>query len=98
MVSFSFESSYDDVEHKQAELWWATLDQLLMRLQQKRAVILQWDNQLPSAPQNRFQEFAKIYRDGQLSILGDVIGDLEGFLQPLEEGAVDMIDLFRSMH
>ncbi|KAF2674282.1 SET domain-containing protein [Microthyrium microscopicum] len=94
MVAFSFESSYTDPKHQQAELWWATLDALSMRLQQKRDAITQWDGMLPATPQNRRQAFAKIYRDSQLRILNEVIEELDTVLGPLDREETTIFDVF----
>src|ERR1700744_5373398 len=93
-ISFSFDP--DDLgDNHEEELWFGTLDPLLHRLQQKRDAIKHWDSTLPAHPQNRRQEFAKIYRDGQLSILSEVIGALEEFLDPIEKGERSLEESFR---
>ena len=54
----------------------AAARQLLMALQAKRTNIVRHKVDLPSEPQNEKQILAKIYRDGQIQILDDVIGDI----------------------
>jgi hypothetical protein len=96
-VSFSFGSDASD-DNSQLELWYATLDALLHRLQQKRDAITQWDSSLPVSPQNKRQHFSKIYRDGQLSILNEVIAELEEFLAPLENGEKSLEETFKDLN
>jgi hypothetical protein len=96
-VSFSFDPETLK-DNQDEELWFATLDALLHRLQQKRDAIKQWDSSLPSSPQNNRQEFAKIYRDGQLSVLCEVIGELEQFLDPIEKGERTLTESFQGLH
>jgi hypothetical protein len=63
------------------ELRDATLGAILERLQQKKDGIVARNEDLPRKPMNARQEYAKIYRDGQVEILGEVIGELEGYLE-----------------
>src|ERR1700753_20701 len=78
-VSFSIDPEVLGDDYEEA-LWFGTMDALLHRLQQKRDAIRHWDSELPATPQNIRQKSAKIYRDGQISILCEVIGELEKFL------------------
>jgi len=50
------------------------------RLSDKRNAIVQWNSHLPSQPQNIRQAQAQIYREGQIKILEEILGELEGFL------------------
>jgi hypothetical protein len=98
MVSFAFESGQTSDRARQAERWWATFDALLARLEHKRDAIVVWDEHLPAeGPRNRCQAFAKIYRDGQLAILNEVIAELDGVLGPLDRGEVDMVEAFEPL-
>lgn len=97
MVSTAFESSYEHPEHKRAELWWATLDQLNERFQQKLMSITQWDDQIPASPQNKCQQAAKIYRDGQIAILTEVMEELDSVLGPLDREEISFVDAFGSI-
>jgi hypothetical protein len=95
-VSFSFEpDELDDLAH--LSLWYGTLDALLHRLEQKRDAIRQWDSILLVVPQNKRQHFAKIYRDGQLNILDEVIGELKEFLEPIESGEQSLEEAFKDL-
>jgi hypothetical protein len=69
------------------ELRDATLGVILERLVQKRDGIAAWDGELPVKPANARQAYAKIYRDGQVGILEEVIGELEMCLEEREEEA-----------
>ena len=59
----------------------AAVDAILERLIGKYNGIRQWDEQLPTEPANDKQRFAKMYRDGQLEILAEVIGELQEYLE-----------------
>ena len=52
---------------------------ILGRLRDKRSAILKWNSVLPVEPQNMRQAYAKIYRDGQITILEEIIGELEQY-------------------
>jgi hypothetical protein len=93
LASYGIMPESQDPLRKEGELWYATLDILLARLQDTRDQITKWDSELPPKPQNRCQEAAKIYRDGQLAILNEVIGEFEDFLGPLEQG-MDYMERF----
>jgi hypothetical protein len=95
-VSFSFEPA-EPQDGLRLELWYATLDALLHRLLSKRNSIRQWDENLSLTTENKKQEFAKIYRDGQLSILCEVIEELESFLDPIEKGAQTLEEAFQGL-
>jgi hypothetical protein len=56
-------------------------DAILERLITKYNGIKQWDERLPEEPANDKQKFAKMYRDGQLEILVEVIGELQEYLE-----------------
>lgn len=94
IVSFVFTSENKDEKTQKLELWWATLDSILDRLQQKREAICAWNGRLPEAPENSAQHFAKMYRDGQLTILNEVIAELNELLGPLERGQKDLGQTF----
>jgi hypothetical protein len=55
----------------------AAIGAILARLKDKRTAILKWNSILPVEPQNMRQTYAKIYRDGQITILEEIIGELE---------------------
>jgi hypothetical protein len=57
----------------------ATMQALLDRVKAMRSAITQWDDRLPSEPQNQKQKFAKMYRDGQVRIADEIIRELEGY-------------------
>lgn len=58
----------------------AAVDAIVERLVAKYQGIRQWDEKLPAQPKNGKQHFAKMYRDGQLGILEEVIGELREYL------------------
>ena len=57
----------------------ATVQALLDRGRSSLAAIVQWDDRLPVTPRNDKQRNAKLYRDGQIAIVGEVIEELEGY-------------------
>lgn len=59
----------------------AAVDAILERLVAKNMGIRQWDNMLPAKPANDKQKFAQMYRNGQLDILEDIIGELQEYLE-----------------
>jgi hypothetical protein len=93
LASYGIMPESHDPLRKEAELWYATFDLLLQRLQATRQQITRWDAELPSKPQNQCQQAAMIYRNGQLDILNEVIGELEDFIGPLEQG-MDYMERF----
>jgi len=65
------------------------IEGFLQPLRAKLSGITNWDSTLLDRPRNAHQEHAKVYRDGQVSILTEVIQELEGFLersQPSTDG------------
>jgi hypothetical protein len=59
----------------------AAVDAILERLISKYQGIRQWDEQWPPEPKNKKQRFANMYRDGQLAILEEIIGELQNYLE-----------------
>jgi len=57
----------------------ASIDAILDRLRDQRTAILKWNPELPAEPQNVRQTYAKIYRDGQIAIVEEIIGELEEY-------------------
>ncbi|KIW02120.1 uncharacterized protein PV09_06610 [Verruconis gallopava] len=68
------------VELEQHHLEPAAVDAILERLAAKHQGIRQWDDQLPAEPQNDRQRFAKMYRDGQLAIMEEIMAELQQYL------------------
>lgn len=73
--------SYSNGDMDDEELVDATVGAILDRLRVKRTAIVRWDDELPDVPQNIRQMYAKIYRDGQIEILTEIIGELEGYFE-----------------
>ena len=57
----------------------AAVSAILDRLRDKLTAILKWNSVLPAEPQNMRQAYAKIYRHGQITILEEIIGELEQY-------------------
>jgi hypothetical protein len=68
-------------ELKEEHLDPAAVDAIVERLVAKYQGIRQHDERLPEEPQNEKQRAAKIYRDGQLEILVEIIGELQEYLE-----------------
>lgn len=83
IISFSWEPYHEDLHSQEAQLWYDTIEVVLDRLLEKRRAITQCDKDLPLSPQNQRQQHAKAYRDGQLGILQEVIGEIETFTSPI---------------
>jgi hypothetical protein len=81
ILRYAFQTQHAGEEITEEELVEATLDAILERLVDKRNGIVKWNDELPAEPQNIKQKVAKIYRDGQLEILEEIIGELQGQLQ-----------------
>jgi len=73
--------SYTSSEMDDEALVDATISAILDRLRDKRSAISRRDTELPATPQNMRQTYAKIYRDGQLRILSEIISELEGYFE-----------------
>jgi hypothetical protein len=71
--------SYSNDETSEGDIADAAIGAILDRLRDKRAVILKWNSVLPVEPQNMRQAYAKIYRDGQITILEEIIRELEQY-------------------
>lgn len=84
-------------EDPKEELWHATIDAILDRLQQKSSAIITHDIFLPDQPANNRQKQAKLYRDGQLLILSEVIGDLQGCTNLIDLGHQTAKDTFHGL-
>jgi len=83
LVRFIYEQQADTDEPLDlVELTAATIEQLLVPLHVKRDAIVA--NEPPGEPQNRRQEYAKIYRDGQREVLTDIIDELDAYLESIE--------------
>jgi hypothetical protein len=89
-------SGDEDFDNKESQerLWCSTLDVILQRLEQKRAQISQFDHLLPVRPKNAKQTAANMYRNGQVRILDELIGELDGFLGPIERDERSMEESF----
>jgi hypothetical protein len=73
--------SYLNSDMDDEQLVDATVSAIVDRLREKRTAIVRWDTELPKVPENMRQTYAKIYRDGQLEILTEIIGELEGYFE-----------------
>jgi hypothetical protein len=93
MVGETFELEGDDEAEREGMLWYATLDTLASRMKQKSENIRQFDRTL-TTPRNKKQEYAKIYRDGQLKILEEVWEELNSVLEDLDSGEKDVTEAF----
>jgi hypothetical protein len=93
MVGESFELEGGDRDEREGMLWYATLDTLAARMKQKSDDIRQFDGTL-TTPRNKKQEYAKIYRDGQLKILEEVWEELNSVLEDLDVGEKDVKEAF----
>ncbi|KAF1991816.1 SET domain-containing protein [Aulographum hederae CBS 113979] len=71
------------------ELIYAAVEEFLPPLRMKLEAITRWDEQLPQEPRNKKQRYAKMYRDGQVAILTEVIRELEAFLATVESQLED---------
>ena len=71
--------SYSNGEMNDDDVADAAIGAILARLKDNRAAILKWNTVLPAEPQNKRQTYAKIYRDGQITILEEIIGELEQY-------------------
>ncbi|KAF2431708.1 SET domain-containing protein [Tothia fuscella] len=81
ILSFAFAAQGGIAEE---ELQHAAIGAILERLTDKRDGIMVWNEHLPPKPMNKRQEYAKMYRDGQLEIMHEIIGELESYLNDLE--------------
>jgi hypothetical protein len=80
ILTYAFQNQHEGEEISEEELVEATLYAILERLVEKRNGIVKWDDLLVDGPKNSKQKFAKVYRDGQLEILEEIIGELKGHL------------------
>jgi len=80
ILTYAFQAQNEGEEISEEELVEATLHAILERLVEKRNGIVKWNTELPAQPSNAKQKYAKIYRDGQLEILDEIIGELQGHL------------------
>jgi hypothetical protein len=88
----------EDDEEAQERMWCTTLDAILQRLEQKQAMLARFGSLLAAkSPQNAKQMAAKIYRDGQVKIVDEIISELEKFLGPIEQGEISMTESFEVM-
>ena len=71
--------SYSNGEMNDDDIVDAAVSAILDRLRDKHTAILKWNSVLPVEPQNMRQAYAKIYRDGQITILEEIIGELEQY-------------------
>ena len=74
--------SYTQDDMGEDEIFDATVLALLDRMRALRDAIVQWDDKLPATPQNAKQRFAKIYRDGQIAIVDEIIRELDEITHP----------------
>ena len=71
--------SYSNCDMNDDDIADAAVSAILDRLRDKLTAILKWNSVLPAEPQNMRQAYAKIYRDGQITILEEIIGELEQY-------------------
>jgi hypothetical protein len=86
IIAASWESQQEDLDNElavQSELWYDTICILLERLVEKQNAVTEFNKDLPVSPQNDRQRHAKAYRDGQLAILQEVIGEITAFTYPI---------------
>jgi hypothetical protein len=81
ILTYAFQTQHEGEEISEEELVEATLYAILERLVEKREGIVKWDEMLVDGPKNVKQKFAKIYRDGQVGILEEIIGELKEHLE-----------------
>jgi hypothetical protein len=93
MTSETFELEGDNAKEKDAMLWFATLDTVADRMKSKSEHIRRFDKKLKK-PKNKKQEYAKIYRDGQLKILEEVWDALNEIIEPIELGDMEPTEAF----
>jgi hypothetical protein len=87
-----------DEEMRMIVVWLDTLDAILQRLEHKRGSIRQFDPVLESrGPHNAKQVAAKMYRDGQLQILDEIIGELESLFGEIERDESSMGQAFEGV-
>jgi hypothetical protein len=96
MVGETFEVEGGGPRERDAMLWFATLDTIAERMQTKRQHIRQFDGMLKE-PTNRKQEYAKIYRDGQLRILEEVLDALTAVIAPIETFEKEPTEVFAAV-
>jgi hypothetical protein len=81
ILTHAFQIQHEGEVISDEELVEASLHAILERLVAKRESIVQWDEMLVGGPKNVKQRFAKIYRDGQLEILEEIIEELKSHLE-----------------
>lgn len=79
ILDFSYKEQGEAIAEEHLEP--AAVDAIVERLISKYQGIRQWDDRLPAEPSNDKQRFAKIYRDGQLIILQEIIAELQEYLE-----------------
>ncbi|TID14751.1 SET domain-containing protein [Venturia nashicola] len=85
ILTFSYKAYIEGGEMTEADLDEASLQAIHDRLSEKRNAIIMWNSQLPHQPQNQKQAQAKIYREGQLSILEEILKELDTKLEELSK-------------
>jgi hypothetical protein len=78
ILDYSYKQQGEEMSKNILEL--ATVDAILERLIAKLSGIVQYDEHLPAEPANDKQRFAKMYRDGQVGILKEIIGEIDAYL------------------
>lgn len=76
------------------QLWAGTLDTILQRAKVSLQAICRWDSTLPQDLPTERAETASLYRSGQKQILGQLIAELECFLDPVKGGRISVEDAF----
>lgn len=79
ILDFSFKQQGEELSAEHLDP--AAVDAILERLITKCQGIRQWDEELMVEPQNAKQRMANIYREGQLGILEEIIGELQQYLE-----------------
>jgi hypothetical protein len=85
ILAFAYAAYIEQGEMSEDDLDEASLQAIHDRLSDKRNSIIQWNSQLPSQPQNQRQAQAKIYRDGQLRILEEILSEIDTRLEELAQ-------------
>ncbi|KAF2401001.1 hypothetical protein EJ06DRAFT_416126 [Trichodelitschia bisporula] len=80
LVRLSFSKRTGEEPPSDQELVCSSIDSVRFRLHQNRNDIAAWIPTLPDGPQNIRQVYSKIYRDGQLRILEEIIEELSEYL------------------
>jgi hypothetical protein len=88
ILAFAYAAHIEQGEMTEDDLDEASIQAIHDRLSDKRNSIVQWNSQLPPQPQNQRQAQAKIYRDGQLRILDEILSELDIRLEELAQDQI----------